>query len=91
MVTEVTVLLLEGFELILGLVVFTVFDLLKMDMPLFWKEQDRMTDLGSKWSGRGWRRVLPVPPHAPLYFSTDSRNWSLALFLIKKLVLHQGD
>eukprot|EP00983_Pelagomonas_calceolata_P051466 1142424-Pelagomonas_calceolata.AAC.6 len=35
--------------------VFTVFDFHKMDVPLFWEELTRVTDLGSGWSGCGSR------------------------------------
>eukprot|EP00983_Pelagomonas_calceolata_P016133 510687-Pelagomonas_calceolata.AAC.1 len=56
---QITVLLLRGFELVLGPSVFTVIDLHKMDVPLLWKELTRVTDLGSIWSGSatgcGWR------------------------------------
>eukprot|EP00983_Pelagomonas_calceolata_P076888 1153614-Pelagomonas_calceolata.AAC.2 len=33
--------------------IFTVFDLHEMDVPLFWKELTRVTNLGSRWSGCG--------------------------------------
>eukprot|EP00983_Pelagomonas_calceolata_P071734 1151380-Pelagomonas_calceolata.AAC.1 len=52
-VEGIVVLLLGGLDLILGPGVFTVFDLHKMDVPLFWKELARVTDLGSRWSGCG--------------------------------------
>eukprot|EP00983_Pelagomonas_calceolata_P079648 1154780-Pelagomonas_calceolata.AAC.1 len=48
MATEVAVLLLGGLKLILGPGVFTVSDFHKMDVPLFWKELVRVTDLGSR-------------------------------------------
>eukprot|EP00983_Pelagomonas_calceolata_P084202 1156315-Pelagomonas_calceolata.AAC.2 len=54
-VGEVAVLLLGGLLLVLGLDVFTVFDLHEMDVPLFWKELTTMADLGRRWSGCGWR------------------------------------
>eukprot|EP00983_Pelagomonas_calceolata_P077760 1154001-Pelagomonas_calceolata.AAC.1 len=50
MATQITVLLLESFELVLGQGVFTVFGLHNMNVPLFWKELTRVTDLGSRWS-----------------------------------------
>eukprot|EP00983_Pelagomonas_calceolata_P048333 1141015-Pelagomonas_calceolata.AAC.3 len=34
---------------------FTVLDLHKIDVPLFWKKLARVTGLGSRWSGYGWR------------------------------------
>eukprot|EP00983_Pelagomonas_calceolata_P122488 1160913-Pelagomonas_calceolata.AAC.8 len=40
------VLLLGDLKLILGPGVFTVFDLHKVDVPLFWKELTRVTGLG---------------------------------------------
>eukprot|EP00983_Pelagomonas_calceolata_P005209 170172-Pelagomonas_calceolata.AAC.2 len=40
--------------------VFTVFDLHKVDAPLFWRDLTRVTSIGSRWSGCGWRWVLPV-------------------------------
>eukprot|EP00983_Pelagomonas_calceolata_P046554 1140236-Pelagomonas_calceolata.AAC.2 len=43
MATQITVLLLGGLKLVLGLGVFTVFDLHKMDVPLFWKKLNRVT------------------------------------------------
>eukprot|EP00983_Pelagomonas_calceolata_P059107 1145786-Pelagomonas_calceolata.AAC.5 len=43
-----------GLKLILGPGVFTVFDIHKMDMPLFWKELARVVNLESRWSGCGW-------------------------------------
>jgi len=43
--TKIAVLLLGGLQLILGPGVFTVFDLHKMDVSLFWKELTRVTDL----------------------------------------------
>eukprot|EP00983_Pelagomonas_calceolata_P043961 1139104-Pelagomonas_calceolata.AAC.7 len=61
MVTEVAVLLLGGLKLILGPGVFTVFDLLKMDVPWFWKQLARMTDLKSRWSGcQHERHTAPI-------------------------------
>eukprot|EP00983_Pelagomonas_calceolata_P036185 1132479-Pelagomonas_calceolata.AAC.1 len=51
----VVVLLIGGLKLVFGPGVFTVFDLQKMDVPLFWKELTRMTDFGRRWSGCGWR------------------------------------
>eukprot|EP00983_Pelagomonas_calceolata_P055408 1144135-Pelagomonas_calceolata.AAC.1 len=47
-VGRVAVLLLGGLELALGPGAFTVFDLHKMDMPLFWKELTRVAGLGSR-------------------------------------------
>eukprot|EP00983_Pelagomonas_calceolata_P079029 1154495-Pelagomonas_calceolata.AAC.5 len=44
-----------GLKLILGPGVFTVFDLHKMDVPLFGKELARVADLGSRGSGGGRR------------------------------------
>eukprot|EP00983_Pelagomonas_calceolata_P013820 442742-Pelagomonas_calceolata.AAC.1 len=44
--TEVAVLRFGGLQLILGPGVFTVFDLHEMDVPLFWRELTRVTDLG---------------------------------------------
>eukprot|EP00983_Pelagomonas_calceolata_P049044 1141322-Pelagomonas_calceolata.AAC.2 len=38
-----------------GAGVFTVFGLHEMDVPLSWKELARVTDLGSRQSGCGWR------------------------------------
>eukprot|EP00983_Pelagomonas_calceolata_P035842 1121682-Pelagomonas_calceolata.AAC.3 len=59
------VLLYWGLKLILGPGVSTVIYFHKMDVPLFWKELARVTDLGSSRSGCGWRWVLPVPPVPP--------------------------
>eukprot|EP00983_Pelagomonas_calceolata_P097223 1158220-Pelagomonas_calceolata.AAC.9 len=84
MATQITVLLLGGFELVLGPGVFTVFDLHKMDVPLFWKELTRVTDLGSRWSGCGWRWVLPVFPAPPC-----TGNWSSSLFSLEQLRLQK--
>eukprot|EP00983_Pelagomonas_calceolata_P030701 964210-Pelagomonas_calceolata.AAC.3 len=70
MVTEVAVLLLGGLKLILGPGVFIIFDLHKINVPLFWKELARVTDLGGRWSGCGWHSVLPVSPAPP---STSQR------------------
>eukprot|EP00983_Pelagomonas_calceolata_P105173 1159101-Pelagomonas_calceolata.AAC.2 len=55
----------RGLKLILGPVIFTIFDLHKIDVPQFWKELTRVTDLGSRWSGSSWCSVLPVPPAPP--------------------------
>eukprot|EP00983_Pelagomonas_calceolata_P073696 1152236-Pelagomonas_calceolata.AAC.1 len=49
MATYVAGLLLGGLKLVLGPGVFTVFDLHKMDVPLFWKELTRVAGLGSRW------------------------------------------
>eukprot|EP00983_Pelagomonas_calceolata_P008285 269499-Pelagomonas_calceolata.AAC.1 len=57
--------MLGDLQLILGPGVFTVIDLHKMDVPLLWKDLTRVTDLGSRRSGCGWRWVLPVPPAPP--------------------------
>eukprot|EP00983_Pelagomonas_calceolata_P054819 1143868-Pelagomonas_calceolata.AAC.4 len=61
----IAVLLIGGLELISGPGVFAVFDFHKVDVPLFWRELTRVTNLGSRWSGCGWRRVLTVPPAPP--------------------------
>eukprot|EP00983_Pelagomonas_calceolata_P046130 1140017-Pelagomonas_calceolata.AAC.1 len=42
--------------------VFTVFDLHKMDVPLFWKELARVTDLRSRWSGCSWCWACRLSP-----------------------------
>eukprot|EP00983_Pelagomonas_calceolata_P035051 1096319-Pelagomonas_calceolata.AAC.2 len=47
--------LLGYLKLIDGPGVFTLFDLYKMDVFLSWMELARVMDLGSKWSGCGWR------------------------------------
>eukprot|EP00983_Pelagomonas_calceolata_P033409 1046292-Pelagomonas_calceolata.AAC.1 len=69
-----------------------------MDVPLFWKELTRMTDLGRtppsevEWL---WLALSapssPCSPRAPLYFSMDTGNWSLVLFSLEQLKWHQGD
>eukprot|EP00983_Pelagomonas_calceolata_P035033 1095635-Pelagomonas_calceolata.AAC.1 len=59
-----------------------------MDVPLFWEELTRMTDLGRRWSGCGWRCAL-CSAHAPLYFSMDTGSWSFALFLLEQLKWHR--
>eukprot|EP00983_Pelagomonas_calceolata_P044425 1139293-Pelagomonas_calceolata.AAC.1 len=51
---EVAVLLLGGLKLIIGPGVFRVFDLHKMDVPLFWKELAKVMGLGSRKNGCGW-------------------------------------
>eukprot|EP00983_Pelagomonas_calceolata_P104641 1159049-Pelagomonas_calceolata.AAC.13 len=64
--TEVTVLWLRGLKLLLSPGAFTVFELHKMDVLLFWKKLARVTDLArSRRSGYGWRWVLPVPSAPP--------------------------
>eukprot|EP00983_Pelagomonas_calceolata_P080996 1155374-Pelagomonas_calceolata.AAC.2 len=64
MATWVEVMLLGGLELMRGPGIFTVFDIHKMDVPLFWEELTRVTDLGSGWSVCSWHWVLLVP-YAP--------------------------
>eukprot|EP00983_Pelagomonas_calceolata_P109429 1159556-Pelagomonas_calceolata.AAC.1 len=78
-------------QMILGPGVYTVFDLHKMDVPLFWKELAKVTDLGSRWTCCRWRWTLPVPP-PPTPLSTSQnipeigflRPYKLPLFLEEK-------
>eukprot|EP00983_Pelagomonas_calceolata_P128303 1161498-Pelagomonas_calceolata.AAC.4 len=51
---KVALLLFGGLKLTLGPGVFTIFDLQKMDVPLFWKELARVTYLGSRFGGCSW-------------------------------------
>eukprot|EP00983_Pelagomonas_calceolata_P127366 1161396-Pelagomonas_calceolata.AAC.1 len=69
MVTKIVVLpaVLGGLKMIFGQhvtkTVFTVFDLHKMDVSLFWKELARVTDLESR---QKWLALsAPCSPHTP--------------------------
>eukprot|EP00983_Pelagomonas_calceolata_P111026 1159739-Pelagomonas_calceolata.AAC.11 len=59
METKVMMLLLGGLKLNSGRgafkLKFTLFNFHEIDVPLFCKELARVTDLGSRWSGCGWR------------------------------------
>eukprot|EP00983_Pelagomonas_calceolata_P046487 1140200-Pelagomonas_calceolata.AAC.3 len=88
MVTGAVVLLLGGLKLIFGPRVFTVFELHEMDVSLFWRELflrelTRVTDLGSRWSGCGWRKSSLFLPRLPLFIDG---HWELAPFSLEELI-----